>query len=421
MPLENGSSREVIGRNIAELIRAGHSKEQAAAIAYKEAGVDTARDVDINGFTTIERNPITRVGVFPYSGRGLPGADPDKVYNVLRSEEELSNPETLKSFEMLPLIDEHAMLGDGYATTPEKKGVHGWTGEKVTYDNGMVYSSLRIVSDTLKALIAKGKKELSMGYRCVFEKSSGFFQGQAYDYIQRQIRGNHIALVQQGRMGKDVAVLDGIVFDHFDIATGEDSMSKEIQDAIATLTTTVTGLAKTVGAMDEDMKAMKAKDEAEEEKKKKAAEDAEEEEKKKKEAEDKEGDDDKDDKKSMDAAIKSAMDSAIKPLQDEIAALKAQGAKGVLATITSRDQLAKSLSEVVGTFDHSAMDTADVVAYGVEKLKINAPKGHEQVALESFLAGRKAATPAAVYAMDTTGGAKSDAVAGWLGGDKKTA
>ena len=37
MPLLNGSSKEVISRNIAELIKSGHSKEQAAAIAYDHA------------------------------------------------------------------------------------------------------------------------------------------------------------------------------------------------------------------------------------------------------------------------------------------------------------------------------------------------------------------------------------------------
>ena len=38
MPLKEGSSQETISANIEELIRAGHSKEQAAAIAYKKAG-----------------------------------------------------------------------------------------------------------------------------------------------------------------------------------------------------------------------------------------------------------------------------------------------------------------------------------------------------------------------------------------------
>ena len=38
MPLEKGSSQEVISKNIEELVKAGHPQKQAAAIAYKEAG-----------------------------------------------------------------------------------------------------------------------------------------------------------------------------------------------------------------------------------------------------------------------------------------------------------------------------------------------------------------------------------------------
>lgn len=38
MPLKKGKSQETISENIAELIRAGYPKDQAAAIAYKQAG-----------------------------------------------------------------------------------------------------------------------------------------------------------------------------------------------------------------------------------------------------------------------------------------------------------------------------------------------------------------------------------------------
>lgn len=44
MPLKKGSSQKVISENTAELIKAGHSKEQAAAIAYREAGEGHTRD-----------------------------------------------------------------------------------------------------------------------------------------------------------------------------------------------------------------------------------------------------------------------------------------------------------------------------------------------------------------------------------------
>lgn len=38
MPLKKGSSKAVISRNIAEMIKAGHPKAQAIAAAYSNAG-----------------------------------------------------------------------------------------------------------------------------------------------------------------------------------------------------------------------------------------------------------------------------------------------------------------------------------------------------------------------------------------------
>lgn len=38
MPLKEGSSQDVISTNIAELIKAGHPRDQAVAIAMKKAG-----------------------------------------------------------------------------------------------------------------------------------------------------------------------------------------------------------------------------------------------------------------------------------------------------------------------------------------------------------------------------------------------
>ncbi len=37
MPLEKGSSKEVMSRNISEMVRAGHPRKQAIAAAYRQA------------------------------------------------------------------------------------------------------------------------------------------------------------------------------------------------------------------------------------------------------------------------------------------------------------------------------------------------------------------------------------------------
>ncbi|MBG3014860.1 DUF2213 domain-containing protein, partial [Proteus mirabilis] len=56
--------------------------------------------------------------------------------------------------------------------------------------------------------IEGGKIELSPGYRCIYDFTPGEFNGERYDAIQRHIRANHLALVDEGRTGADVAVQD---------------------------------------------------------------------------------------------------------------------------------------------------------------------------------------------------------------------
>jgi len=354
------------------------------------------REIDGNGFITIERNPISKSGVFQYSGRSLPGADPDKIYNVYRPDSELNNPETLNSFKLIPLVNDHTMLGAGYATSAEEKGVHGSTGENVVFENGILYATLRIFSTTLKHLIDNAKKDISAGYKCMYEKSSGFFNGTSYDYIQRNIRGNHLALVHEGRCGSEVSVLDTMAFDHFDLALdkGEEKMADEkkeekkeatakdkeeggaaeggakahtLEEALAllkTLVPQVKALAEALAGKADKEEGTATLDKEEEEKKK--AMDADKEEKKEKEG--------------MDA------------IEKRLAKVEGRTEKEIWAAASARDKLAREVSAVVGTFDSSEMNVQEVAAYAVKKLEIKAPEGQEQAALAGFLAGRKAST-----------------------------
>lgn len=179
------------------------------------------RETDINGYVTIKKNPISKVGVFPYMGKNIDAAlEPNKIYWVYRPAEELCKPETIESFKHIPIIDDHAMLGKGQ-TPAERKGVDGVTGGNVIQEGEYLYADLHIYSDTLKRKIDQGgKKDLSIGYRVGrWEPANGLFNGQPYDFIQRDLLGNHVAVVTEGRSGKDVSVLDHtITYDHMDIA-----------------------------------------------------------------------------------------------------------------------------------------------------------------------------------------------------------
>lgn len=174
------------------------------------------KEIDHNDYWYIKDNPLSKVGVFPYLGCTIsPELEPDEIYQVLRPEEELSKQETIDSFKLTPFVDDHTMLGTKPGMMPaEEKGIHGVIGDDVYYKDGTIYGDLKIYSESLKDEIENGKKELSMGYFCDYELTPGEYNGIKYDAIQRNILINHVALVDEGRMGADVRVMDkNITFD----------------------------------------------------------------------------------------------------------------------------------------------------------------------------------------------------------------
>lgn len=366
-------------------------------LPHKNRIGESARQYDGNGWAEIRGNPISKVGVFPYLGRSIDARlEPDRIYMVYRPEEELANPETISSFRLVPWVDDHphTLLGPEEAgrVPAEEKGIHGVIGEDVYFDEGVLYANLKIFSDDLADVISDGKRELSVGYGCRYEISSGIYNGEHYDAIQRGIRGNHIATVTEGRMGPDVAVLDQMKFSldaqEFKMADKDKDDEKKSMDA----------LLKTVADMKATLDKMCADDE-DKEKKDKEASDAEESEKKDREAADKaakDADEDKEkdkDKSASDAVVKAASDSkaamdAVVKLTADLETLKQDGVRRVLKEIRQRDELAQQTSAFVGSFDASEMTLAEVAKYGADKLGLKVEAGHEVSALGAYFVGR---------------------------------
>lgn len=167
-------------------------------------------EVDVNGWYELPDTPISKVGIYPYSGAslGLTGEDATRMFNVLRPEEELSKPECIESFKLIPWVDDHTMLGPTWQSlTPaampaEVKGVAGVTGERVYYKEGALYANLKLFSEEQLRRAQDGKIQLSAAYMCKYDRVAG----DGYDFIQRDIRGNHVASVNVGRMGPDVSI-----------------------------------------------------------------------------------------------------------------------------------------------------------------------------------------------------------------------
>lgn len=241
MPLIKGSSQDVIHKNIRELIDSGKPKDQAIAIAYKEAKManDTdfdkleelfdqwleeekkepehamdksARSYDRNGHLIVDKTVITKAAVNPYRGDSIPrwkelGLDPNKEYMLLRDPEELRK--SLDTFKGLQLLKRHIPVD---ASQPEKESTIGSIGTDITMDDdGRVWSSLRVFDqEGIDYIESKALGELSAGYAYDAVMKSGTFNGVPYDGIMTNIHGNHVAIVERGRIGSDAIIADSI-------------------------------------------------------------------------------------------------------------------------------------------------------------------------------------------------------------------
>lgn len=157
-----------------------------------------------NGFLVCKNVPIARTGTQDYLGSELEIAErPDERVTVYREESEVFNPAALASFEGTPLVDEHpaddvTVNNAGNLMRGMVKDVRRGGGA----DTDKVVADIIVTDPAVVAEIENGKREISCGYSCDYEEAA---DGRIY---QRNIRGNHVALVYKGRAGQDVAIKD---------------------------------------------------------------------------------------------------------------------------------------------------------------------------------------------------------------------
>lgn len=168
------------------------------------------RHKDENGYLYVDKSPILRTGILEYYGSELSESgyvdgvkvDPDKIYKVFISPEELEKAKD--TFKLLPITDDHTWLGDDGEDAKDYQV--GMTGEDVFIENGMLYLPLKFTGkDVVDEVESHEKEELSSSYYNRFERAEA---GAEYDFVARDIKGNHLALVDKGRCGSSVRVLN---------------------------------------------------------------------------------------------------------------------------------------------------------------------------------------------------------------------
>lgn len=149
---------------------------------------------------------ITRTGVFEY--RLADGS----TRRELRLPGEVFHGDSLATFDLVPLTNEHP----AEKLTPDNTAKYqtGAVSAVRRVDNAVAASVLvtdaRAISD-----VEAGKTQLSCGYDCDLEQRAGVTDGidgvpdgMRYDAIQRNIVGNHVAIVRKGRAGDAQLHLD---------------------------------------------------------------------------------------------------------------------------------------------------------------------------------------------------------------------
>lgn len=176
------------------------------SIALDKASV---RHFDQDGHLHVEMTPISKAVVNPYYGREIPGwetlrLDPDKTYRLYRDPDELK--QAAPSFAGKPLLAEHTPVS---ADDHPREVTVGSIGDEVEYRHPYLMAPLTVWDgDAIRAIENGDRKELSCGYQYEPDMTPGEVDGQHYDGIMRNIRGNHVALVSEGRAGPDVLVQD---------------------------------------------------------------------------------------------------------------------------------------------------------------------------------------------------------------------
>jgi hypothetical protein len=177
-----------------------------------ELALDRAsvRTVDSkSGHMHIATSPISKAGVRPYLGREIPkwptlGLDPDRRYNLLLPADELTKGAA--TFTGKPLLIQHRPQ---MAADHDAEHVIGTVGS-VSFGSPYLMAEDMVIwrDDGIQAVSSGTRQELSAGFFYDCDMTPGSHQGHAYDGVMRNISGNHVAIVPQGRAGHDVMVMD---------------------------------------------------------------------------------------------------------------------------------------------------------------------------------------------------------------------
>ena len=127
----------------------------------------------------------------------------NELIPVYRPEEEVFAPETMASFEGMPVTNDHPPDGVDVSNIRALQKGHAHNVRRGSGEESDLLLADLIITDPalITAILEEGKREISCGYTYELCMENG-------QYIQRKIRGNHVAVVDAGRAGSRVSIKD---------------------------------------------------------------------------------------------------------------------------------------------------------------------------------------------------------------------
>lgn len=228
MPLPTPGADEkrddFLGRCVSVVEGEGKPHDQAVAICMSQYTQDATpqailvrdratyaisrREWTDNGYLKVPGR-VARAGVQYYlaSELGLKDRNPMDRVGVYRPPEEVFSGDSLASYADADVTIEHP--GDMVNAETYRRHSVGHVTDNATRDGDYVEAPLIIKdADAIKE-VEDGKVELSAGYLAEYISETGTTDaGGSYEFVQRNIRINHVALVSSARAGKEARLYD---------------------------------------------------------------------------------------------------------------------------------------------------------------------------------------------------------------------
>lgn len=203
----------------------------------------SSREYTEEGFLKVPGR-VARTGIQDYlaSELGLPG-DPNRIVKVFRPPEEVFNQGSLDSYLTVDVTNDHP--SELVNSKNFKQNTVGVVSSIGSQDGDFVQADLIIKDDETIKLIESGKAQLSAGYTAEYIKESGTTDsGVDYEFIQRDIKINHVAVVNSARAGPTARILDNqpeirlmkVTLDNGRAVEVEDTVAAQVEDCITRLT-----------------------------------------------------------------------------------------------------------------------------------------------------------------------------------------